>query len=249
LPSTAEDLLALPWIGRSTAGAIRALGFGQRAAILDGNVKRVLTRHHAVAGWPDAPAVQRTLWQLAEEHTPVVRVADYTQAIMDLGATLCTRAQPRCGDCPLRETCAARRADAVANYPAPRPRRALPVRATHFLVLVDTHGAVLLERRPPNGVWGGLWSFPELSDVAEHYAWCAERGLVPQGTMRALPVLEHGFTHFKLTITPWCETVTMRGATCMDSDRWLWYNAAAPARIGLAKPVATILSALSTAPS
>ena len=172
MPDQREALEALPGIGRSTAGAILALAHGQRHAILDGNVKRVLARYHLVEGWPGRSAVLDRLWGLAESHTPRRRVAAYTQAIMDLGATVCTRSRPLCRACPLAESCGALSHGRTAELPSPRPKPTLPERTTAFLILRDSHGRVLLERRPPSGVWGGLWSFPECAAEADAEARC-----------------------------------------------------------------------------
>jgi len=163
VPGDFEALAALPGIGRSTAGAILALADGQRHPILDGNVKRVLARVHAVEGWPGEPAVARALWAYAEAHTPAERVADYTQAIMDLGATLCTRARPACTVCPLVGECRAAALGRQAALPAPRPQRARPRRGVAVVVAQDSARGVLLVRRPERGIWGGLYSVPELA--------------------------------------------------------------------------------------
>jgi A/G-specific adenine glycosylase len=186
-------------VGRSTAAAIAAFAFGERAAILDGNVKRVLARHAGIAGFPGDRKVEAKLWTLAERLLPKAGIETYTQALMDLGATLCTKGKPRCGACPVSKTCVARTKGLTDKLPAPRRRKALPSRTTTWLVL--RHGGqVLLERRPSPGVWGGLWSFPETSgsDVAQD---CRRLGL-QVGAMRKLEAIEHGFTHFRLTIHP-----------------------------------------------
>ena len=202
MPRGLDALVALPGIGRSTAGAILALSHGDRHPILDGNVKRVLCRYHGVGGWPGEGRVERTLWGLAERHTPHQDVAAYTQAIMDLGATLCVRSRPLCATCPLEADCAARREGVQARYPAPRPRRATPHRKTAFLVLRDPGGALLLERRPPAGIWGGLWCFPECEPDADVEAVCRSRFGVRPATTTALAPIAHGFTHFKLDVYP-----------------------------------------------
>ena len=172
VPSDLAALEALPGIGRSTAGAILALSAGQRHPILDGNVKRVLSRVYRVEGWYGHGEVARQLWELAERHTPKTQVAAYTQAIMDLGATLCTRGKPACARCPLQDQCAAYRDDCVGAYPASRPRRTLPVRESRVLLLCNAAGEVLLQRRPPVGIWGGLWSFPEVPADEDARQWC-----------------------------------------------------------------------------
>ena len=202
VPRDLDALVALPGIGRSTAGAILALSHGDRHPILDGNVKRVLCRYHGVGGWPGEGRVERTLWTLAERHTPREQVAVYTQAIMDLGATLCVRLRPLCSVCPLQTDCAARREGAQAKYPAPRPRRETPRRETAFLVLRDPGGALLLERRPPAGIWGGLWCFPECEPDADVEAVCRSRFGVRPATITAFAPIAHGFTHFKLDVHP-----------------------------------------------
>ena len=206
LPRDAAALASLPGIGRSTAAAILALAHGQRQAILDGNVRRVLARWHGVEGWPGTAAIERQLWHLAESHTPTTRVADYTQAIMDLGATVCTRAHPRCASCPLAAGCQALRKDRVATLPTPRPRRSVPLRATTLLMLRDTAGRVLLERRPPVGVWARLWSLPEtpqrLSDDTALAAYLRDHCGVTPGPTTRLPGFTHAFTHFRLQVAP-----------------------------------------------
>ena len=240
LPETIDALQALPGIGRSTAGAILSLALGQRHPILDGNVKRVLARHAAVAGWPGKAAVQRTLWELAEARTPRHRVADYNQAMMDLGATLCTRARPACERCPVAADCRAREQGRQTDYPGPRPRRELPERQVQMLLVRDPQGRVLLERRPPQGVWGGLWCLPELAPEADPLAWCRERGLAA-APGRELPTRRHQFTHFRLAIRPQEILLTEPGCAVMDGDRLLWHDPHQPAQGGLAAPVQRLL--------
>ncbi|MDX1605378.1 MAG: A/G-specific adenine glycosylase, partial [Candidatus Competibacterales bacterium] len=200
LPETLDALAALPGIGRSTAGAVLALSRGQRHPILDGNVKRVLARYHAVPGWPGRTAVQRELWALAEHHTPAGRVADYTQAMMDLGALVCTRRRPRCRTCPLAADCAAHTGGREHEFPAPRPRKALPVRRTRMLLLRTPQAEILLERRPPNGIWGGLWSLPECPPEAKIADWCAQHHDLTVLDQQPWAELQHAFTHFRLVI-------------------------------------------------
>ncbi|MGB1141418.1 MAG: A/G-specific adenine glycosylase, partial [Halioglobus sp.] len=166
-PDSIEGLQALPGVGRSTAGAIASIALAQRASILDGNVKRVLARLHRVAGWPGQSAVHNQLWDIAEHYTPTARCADYTQAMMDLGATLCTRSKPACALCPMANDCEANAAGDQTDYPGKKPKKALPVRATHFLVLRNRDGDIWLEKRPAEGIWGGLWCFPEVASLEE----------------------------------------------------------------------------------
>jgi A/G-specific adenine glycosylase len=195
-PSAPEALAALPGIGRSTAAAVAAFAWGARAAILDGNVKRVLCRFFAIEGFPDAPAVQRRLWVLAESLLPPGDCGPYSQALMDLGATVCTRRKPACGNCPLRDDCAARRDGRTEALPFPRPRREMPRRETCFVLVTDGEG-VLLERRPPGGIWGGLLVPPE-GDPAGVLGGLGLAGM----PWRPLSALRQTFTHFRLEATP-----------------------------------------------
>ncbi len=243
LPLDREALCALPGIGRSTAGAILSLAAGQREAILDGNVKRVLCRYHAIEGWPGTARVLRQLWLLAEGHTPQRQVADYTQAIMDLGATLCTRHQPDCERCPLGANCLARAEGRTQQLPASRPRRKLPLRNKAFLFLRRKDGAIFLQRRPPAGIWGGLWSVPECALAAEAEGWCLEQtGHTPVAIHRLEPVL-HTFTHFKLEMAP----VLMElgsASRVMEGEGALWYKHGQMRAPGLPTPVARLLAQL-----
>lgn len=195
-PRTPDAIAALPGIGRSTAAAIAAFAFGARAAILDGNVKRVLTRVFGIAGFPGQAAVERDLWALAESLLPASGIAVYTQGIMDLGATVCTRGQPACGDCPLRGICVAEREGRQGELPTARAKKATPERESVVTVFTDGH-RVLLERRPPSGIWGGLLALPEGTPET-----LAPRLGLLAGEATALPALRHSFTHFRLTLKP-----------------------------------------------
>jgi len=200
-PRDAAVMARLPGIGRSTAAAIAAFAFGARGAILDGNVQRVLARHAAVEGFPAGATVKRALWQLAEALLPQSGIEIYTQALMDLGATVCLRTAPRCVACPVAIDCVARREQRIDELPPPRPRQALPRRARTVLLL-ERHGEVLLERRPASGVWAGLWSLPELDVGADAVAYCAKRFRARVVALPQLPVIEHGLTHLRLTLHP-----------------------------------------------
>lgn len=239
-PRDIDALLALPGIGRSTAGAILALVYNDPHPILDGNVKRVLARYHGVGGWPGEARVAKTLWKHAAAHTPNKRVGDYTQAIMDLGATVCTRTRPRCDACPLQAACVGFASGRQAEFPGRKPRRVLPERSTRFVIARCDANRFLLSRRPPHGIWGGLWSFPELDPEDNLERWCHGHGLRATGAVIEQPRVRHTFTHFRLTITP-LEIAVEQAATVMDSDRWLWYNVDEPNEVGLAKPVAALL--------
>jgi A/G-specific adenine glycosylase len=242
-PRSPQVLAALPGIGRSTAGAIAAQAFDARHAILDGNVKRVLSRYHAVSGWPGEKAVENRLWEFAEQHTPAQQVRDYTQAIMDLGATLCTRSRPRCTACPLAGGCAAQRLQQQHVYPASKPRKSLPVRNTTMIMLHNNQQQILLARRPPTGIWGGLWSFPECARPEEAVAWSAQQLHCGIEIERQWESLRHTFSHFHLDITPIsARLIDSRGV--MDPAQGAWYNLAQTTTLGLAAPVKRLLAAL-----
>ncbi len=242
LPDALDALQALPGIGRSTAAAILAQAHGRPHAILDGNVRRVLARYHAVEGWPGQGAVQSRLWRLAEAHTPPDRrVRDYTQAIMDLGATLCTRGTPCCDRCPVADGCRALAEGRVRELPHPRPRRELPRRSTRMVIARAPDGSVLLERRPPSGVWGGLWGFPEWDGQGTLEAWCrASLGLRVAGSER-WEAIDHTFSHFHLRITPVLARITLPGDRVMDAGERIWYIPGHPLDRGVAAPVQRLL--------
>ncbi len=210
-PRDVEQLAELPGIGRSTAGAIASISMGLRAPILDGNVKRVLARYLAQDGYPGEPKVARQLWDAAERFTPQERVNHYTQAMMDLGATLCTRSKPSCLLCPLVEGCRAHLLGRETDFPVPKPRKALPQKRTLMPILANREGAILLYRRPSTGLWGGLWSFPELEDLAALDP-LAQRHALRLGERRELPGLTHTFSHFQLAIEPWLVARRRRSA-------------------------------------
>ncbi|PAU55598.1 A/G-specific adenine glycosylase [Pseudomonas sp. PIC25] len=238
-PRDVEQLAELPGIGRSTAGAIASLSMGLRAPILDGNVKRVLARYLAQEGYPGEPRVARQLWDAAERFTPYERVNHYTQAMMDLGATLCTRSKPSCLLCPLRSGCRANLLGRESDFPAAKPRKALPQKRTLMPLLANREGAILLYRRPSSGLWGGLWSLPELDDL-EALAPLAAQHALRLGERRELPGLTHTFSHFQLAIEPWLVRVDTATPAVAEAD-WLWYNLATPPRLGLAAPVKKLL--------
>ncbi|WP_267397790.1 A/G-specific adenine glycosylase [Pseudomonas sp. GM_Psu_2] len=238
-PRSVEALAELPGIGRSTAGAIASLSMGIRAPILDGNVKRVLARYTATVGYPGEPAVARRLWDVADRLMPRERVGPYTQAMMDLGATLCTRSKPSCLLCPVKLGCRAHLLGQETEFPTPKPRKTLPQRQTLMPLFVNDANAVLLQRRPSTGLWGGLWGPPEVADVAELEALAERQGLVID-ERQALPGLVHTFSHFQLAIEPWLVQVDHRQHRVAEGD-WLWYNLASPPRLGLAAPVQKLL--------
>ena len=244
LPSNLDALMALPGIGRSTAGAILSAGHGIPAPILDGNVKRVLARYFAVSGHPGQSSVAETLWAHAEATTPTTRFADYTQAIMDLGATLCTRSNPRCGDCPIATNCMAHRDNATHLYPAPKPRKEMPVKRARMFLVVDPNGRCLLERRPPTGLWGGLWSPPERGGDSGADELLAELGLRSSSLLdqRYMPGFRHTFTHFHLDIEPLRIEVSEAQLAVADRDRWRWYAVGENEPLGLSAVAVRLLS-------
>lgn len=258
LPDRLDALLALPGIGRSTAAAILAQAHGQRLAILDGNVKRVLARHAGIDGYPGTAAVEQALWRLAEARLPGAghgqRMADYTQAIMDLGATLCTRNQPRCGECPLGGDCVASASGRSERLPTRKPGRAIPERAALMLLAIDPLGRVLLERRPGLGVWRGLWSLPEVArplhetpagEVDAVLALATGQGLAGQvdgaGNVHALPTFGHQFSHFRLHIRPYLLRVAELPSGVAEADHRRWLAADDLAQLGLPAPVRALI--------
>lgn len=244
LPRNVDALGALPGIGPSTAAAIASQAWNDRHAILDGNVKRVLARYHGVEGWPGLPAVERVLWAHARAHVedtalPSDRLADYTQAQMDLGATICTRSRPACAICPLRADCVARIEGRTDELPTPRPSRALPRREATALLVRDAAGRVLLHRRPPTGVWGSLWSLPQFDDAQARDDW-ARAKLVQAAPGSALPPVEHTFSHYHLTLHPFA--LRAQPAACIaDADDIAWIDADGARRLGIPAPVRQLI--------
>ena len=239
LPREPEALAKLPGIGRSTAAAIAALAYGARAAILDGNVKRVLARHEGIEGYPGETRVARALWARAQALLPVRDVATYTQGLMDLGATVCLRAAPRCSSCPVAADCSARRSARIAELPAPRPRKVLPRRAVKPLI-IERAGEVLLERRPPTGVWAGLWSLPEAEAGADAVRHCRERFGADVTARQPLPTVEHVLTHFRLALTPQA-CMVRRWPAHAEEPGLVWLPFAEAAGAALPAPIKSLL--------
>lgn len=200
-PKSQEALEKLPGIGRSTAGAILSLGFQKQAAILDGNVRRVLTRHFMISGWPGGPAAQRELWKISESLVPALRPGAFNQALMDLGSLICTPRRPRCNDCPMKTSCRAFGAGQQERFPERKPQSKKPVRFCYFLILRDQGSRIYLESRPESGIWGGLLSLPEFESLAALSRWLEERK-ISRVTMKELPKRRHTFTHFHLDFIP-----------------------------------------------
>jgi A/G-specific adenine glycosylase len=234
-PDSSEALADLPGIGRSTAGAIAAFAFGRRAAILDGNVKRLLSRCFALSH-------EKSLWEKAEKLLPDNDIESYTQGLMDLGATVCTRLNPQCNRCPVAKDCVALREDRIAELPAVRKKKPLPLRRATWLVLLH-QGSVLLERRPPTGIWGGLWTFPE-SDSKTPGVFCRETLGCEVGKMKRMPTVEHGFTHFKLQVRP-VHYAVKKTLPRAESPGRIWLDLADAARAAVPAPVKKLLLGLS----
>jgi A/G-specific adenine glycosylase len=242
-PRTAAEIETLPGIGRSTAAAIAAFAFGERGAILDGNVKRVLCRAFGIDGNPAEMAVENELWRLAESLLPKTGIESYTQGLMDLGATLCTRNKPACEGCPLRRECVAYRDGRTADLPARRPRRPVPTRAVAMLVLFDG-SAVLLEKRPPSGIWGGLWSLPEAPIDADWNTECLNRFGIRKIKPELLAPFRHGFTHFTLTIQPVLIRIAEKPASRVAEPGSRWLDLSRAHDAALPVPVKRLLGEL-----
>jgi A/G-specific adenine glycosylase len=229
-----------------------ALSMGQRGVILDGNVKRVLCRYYAITSWSGDTATQKQLWQLAQQATPHERVAAYTQAMMDIGATVCTRSKPTCARCPLADTCQALALGLTKVLPVSKPRKTLPVRQTFMLICEHKNNAVWLEQRPASGLWGGLWSLPEFADFDQVQAWLQQKGA---SFKTCWPVVRHTFSHFHLDITPVVATLTHHQIAEQPAGT-CWYTlrpepdskqaTSKTVNLGLSAPVKKLLQRLAT---
>ncbi|MFL0797510.1 MAG: A/G-specific adenine glycosylase [Cellvibrionaceae bacterium] len=242
-PQSVDELSELSGIGRSTAGAIASISMGISAAILDGNVKRVLARFHAIEGWPGKSNVLKQLWQIAEQYTPDQDCHHYTQAMMDLGATVCSRSKPTCEACPLQTHCNAFDQGNPQDYPGKKPKKVLPTKTVQLLMVLNPEGELLLQQRPPTGIWGGLYSLPELETgqcPQEHgqQTWGKIHRTTPWEPFR------HTFSHYHLDITPVLIELERSSRTVMEDNRQLWYNPQQPASVGLAAPVKKLLQML-----
>ncbi|UDG79595.1 A/G-specific adenine glycosylase [Candidatus Steffania adelgidicola] len=237
-PSNFDSIIALPGIGRSTAGAILSLAFHKHYPILDGNVKRVLSRYYGISGWPGKKKVENHLWQLTENLTPAKKVAQFNQGMMDLGAMVCIRSRPKCIHCPLKKGCQAYLTNNWTKYPGKKTKKILPKKTTWFLLLQHKNH-VWLEQRPALGVWGGLFCFPQFSALESLAIWLNQHGF-PYDQFQQLSCIHHTFSHFYLDIIPIWQKV--RSIQCsMDEGTGLWYNLTTPSLIGLATPVRRLL--------
>ncbi|MBU2708581.1 A/G-specific adenine glycosylase [Zooshikella marina] len=252
-PASVDELSTLPGVGRSTAGAIASIAMGQRAAILDGNVKRVLARFESIEGWPGSTPIQNQLWAIAEHYTPHKRVADYTQAMMDLGAMICTRTKPKCDECPIQKHCQGYQMGDPTRFPSPKPKKTQPIKSVAMLLAVNKNGEVLLNKRPTQGIWGGLWSFPEIALTESDNNTVTRQQLTKLGNQLKLKLLKpvhwspvkHVFSHFQLNIIPVvCQLESSQPLQVMEDNNRLWYNVYQPPSIGLAAPVKKLISKL-----
>lgn len=242
-PDNVEQLCELPGIGRSTAGAISSIAFKNQATILDGNVKRVLARFAAIEGWPGKSEVVQKLWIAAETYTPYQRIADYTQAMMDLGATLCTRSSPSCEQCPLVKSCKAYKQGNPKDYPGKKPKKTLPLRTTCFLMIRNAEGELLLQQNPPAGLWGGLWLFPQCETEQQLEETYITLGIQPDSQV-LLDVKRHTFSHFHLDYQPVEITISGQGTAALqvaDVQNQVWYNPQKPLSLGMPAPIKALL--------
>lgn len=242
-PDTQALIQQLPGIGRSTAAAIAVFAFGKHAAILDGNVKRIFTRYFGITGYPGESKIQNLLWEKAEESLPVDyrdgRIETYTQALMDLGATVCTRHTPLCEVCPLQQHCVARKENRVAQLPTRKLRKPLPHKETVFLLLVQ-HQKLLLEKRPASGIWGELWCLPEIATSTDATLYCQHHWGIKVQSPIELPALDHQFTHFKLRIYP--QLLPVISNTLKQQNKFIWIKPTDALEQAIPTPVRKLLT-------
>lgn len=243
-PTNLEQVEGLPGIGRSTAGAILSLACNQHHAILDGNVKRVLARYFMIEGWYGTTRVMNQLWEKSVQLTPQKNVAQYNQAMMDIGNMVCSRSNPSCQQCPVSDGCQAFQYGKQAEYPTPKPKKNIPVKSVRMAMLRNVDNAILLQRRPPVGIWGGLLSFPEIPDKASINKWCASELGLKVNEQQTWPVVRHTFSHFHLDITPVLISVERKNARIMDRDHWVWYKGESTEMGGFAAPVKRLITKL-----
>ncbi|MGL4475181.1 MAG: A/G-specific adenine glycosylase [Shewanella sp.] len=245
-PTDINQVIALPGIGRSTAGAILSLALGQPHPILDGNVKRVLARHQAIDGWPGQSKVEQALWQLTEELTPSQDVSAYNQAMMDMGANICSRSKPLCAQCPIAIDCQAQLSGRQTDYPGKKPKKVQPVKTTWMLIMTQGMEAHLV-KRPPTGIWGGLWCFPEFSSEAQLQEYLVDNDLT-DAKQQPLDNFRHTFSHYHLDINALWVDISPKATIArqvMEVNQCLWYNIQQPDKVGMAAATERLLAALS----
>ncbi len=239
-PASFEEIARLPGIGRSTAGAIAAFASGERRAILDGNVRRVLARHAGIPGDASSAGVALRLWEAAEARLPRQGIEPYTQGMMDLGAGVCLPRNPHCLLCPVNADCVARNENRIDELPGRRPRVQPPRRRIAMLVVVS-RGEVLLEKRPSRGIWGGLWSLPEADAAERPEAALARDWGIEAASVEPLEPFEHAFTHFTLVVAPWRIRVRT-GTRVGEGKNAAWLALSDLAGAALPSPVRKLLS-------
>ncbi|WP_455200771.1 A/G-specific adenine glycosylase [Kaarinaea lacus] len=244
-PETIDQVQALSGIGRSTAGAILSLACNQRHAILDGNVKRVLARYFLIEGWPGTTKTANALWDKAELTTPAKDVARFNQAMMDIGSGICTRTKPRCMLCPVSEGCQAYGSQCQEEFPHRKPKKTMPVRKTRMILLRNARQEILLQRRPPSGIWGGLLAFPEIPPDQSVSHWCKSQFGIAASQQAVWPETRHTFSHFHLDITPVLATTTHNKPNrVMDQEHWVWYKGSGAMQGGMAAPIKRLIAEL-----
>ena len=235
-PDSLEGLVALPGIGLSTAGAILSIAYNKSQPILDGNVRRVFARFKAIHGWTGSTKVNKQLWEISTLYTPEARVADYTQAIMDLGAIVCTRSKPKCPECPLQSSCLALQQQRVDELPTPKQRKTVPVKQSIFIIAINNDKQILLEKRAPTGIWGGLWSVPELANDAELDDWLLAKS-ISISSRQNLKVRRHTFSHYHLDYQPIVLHIDNHKNNVLEAEKTLWYKHQQTKNIALPAPV------------
>lgn len=242
-PNSLEGLISLPGIGKSTAGAILSIAFNKSHPILDGNVRRVLARYKAIDGWTGSASISKELWSLSKLYTPTVRVADYTQAIMDLGATICTRSKPQCTVCPIQSSCLALQQSRVNELPTPKPRKKIPIKQSIFMVIINKEQQFFLEKRASVGIWGGLWSIPELEQHSDIESWLQTKALIVTST-KQLAIRRHTFSHYHLDFRPVIVYVDNPINIVLDATTTLWYKHKKTENIALPAPIKQLFDEL-----
>ena len=240
-PQQRHLLEEMPGIGRSTAAAILSLSMGHSEAILDGNVKRVLARFHGVDGWPGKSSVAKQLWIHAEDHLPKKQAGPYNQAMMDLGAMVCLARKPQCTSCPLNADCVAHKSGDPLRYPGKKAKNKLPIQKAHLLLLEDQRGRLLMEKRPAQGRWGGLWSFPEFPDLDATKTWVTQQYRLNRLEVKELTPFRHTFSHFHFDITPVYLQAQLTASSAMEANAWVWYNNDLQMPGGMPQPVSKLL--------
>jgi len=239
-PESIDSLQLLPGIGRSTAGAILSFAYAQHQPILDGNVKRILCRYYRVQGWSGHTNIQKQLWTLIEQLTPQQCCADFNQALMDLGSSLCRRSKPQCNQCPLNNTCEAYINQQTDSYPQAKPKKEKPVKTAYLLMISKPSGELLLEQRPQQGIWGGLWSFPQCSTKEEVSQWLL-RHHYKSYRIKFQAQFRHSFSHYHLLITP-VQIQTADSYQVNDNDCFIWFNKSEPLKLGMPAPIKKLIA-------